>query len=137
MYSQIEKEGLALIWGMKKFHKYLYGHHFTMVTDHKPLLAIFGEHRGLPTLAAARLQRWAVFLLGYQYTLEFRSTTRHCNADAFSRLPRAETECSLGKEATAFNDNQLEELNPITPIQLVACSHSRRPCFKSGTPILS
>ena len=41
-YSQIEKEGLALVWGVRKFHKYLYG---TLVTDHKPLLAILGSQR--------------------------------------------------------------------------------------------
>ena len=121
-YSQIEKEGLALVWGVRKFHKYLYGRHFTLVTDHKPLLAILGEHRGLPTLAAARLQRWAVFLLGYQYTLEFRSTTKHCNADAFSRLPRAGTARMVEKEASAFNIHQLQELTPITPKQLAAAT---------------
>ncbi len=64
---KIEKEGLALIFGVKKFHKYLYGRRFTLVTDHKPLLAILGSKKSLPTLAAARLQMWAIFLLGYQY----------------------------------------------------------------------
>lgn len=86
-YAQIEKEGLALIYGVKKFHKFVYGRHITLVTDHKPLTAILGSKKGLPTLAAARLQRWAVFLLGYQYDLEFRSTLQHGNADGFSRLP--------------------------------------------------
>ena len=96
-YAQLEKEGLALVYGVKKFHKYLYGRPFTLVTDHKPLLAILGSKKNLPTLAAACLQRWALFLLGYRYQLEFRPSGKHCNADGLSRLPR----CAQGEEAPA------------------------------------
>ena len=65
--NQIKQEGLALVFGIRKFHKYIYGWHFTLVTDHKPLLAMLGPKKSLPTLAAARLQHWAILLLGYQY----------------------------------------------------------------------
>ena len=58
-YSQVEKEALSLIFGVKRFHAYLYGRHFTLVTNHKPLTTIFNPGKGIPPLAAARLQRWA------------------------------------------------------------------------------
>ena len=65
-YSQIEKEGLAIVYGIKKFHLYLYAKpRFTIFTDHKPLLAILVPKAGLPALVVARLQRWAVILSAY------------------------------------------------------------------------
>ncbi len=86
-YSQIDKEALAIIWGVKHFYLYLYGRHFTLVTDHQPLVAIFNPVKGIPVMTAARLQRYALFLAGLTYKIIYRSTTKHGNADAMSRLP--------------------------------------------------
>uniref|UniRef100_A0AAV2KXD0 ribonuclease H n=1 Tax=Knipowitschia caucasica TaxID=637954 RepID=A0AAV2KXD0_KNICA len=80
-YSQIEKEALSLVYGVKKFHQYLWGRKFNLITDHKPLLTLFGEHKGLPTMAAARIQRWAIILSAYDYHIIYRQSDKHGNAD--------------------------------------------------------
>ena len=43
-YSQLEKEGLAVVFGVKKFHVYLWGRPFLIESDHKPLSSLFGEY---------------------------------------------------------------------------------------------
>ena len=48
-YSLIEKESLAIIFVIKKFHKYVHGREFILQTDHRPLLAIFDSKEGIPT----------------------------------------------------------------------------------------
>ena len=109
-YSQIDKEALALVYGVKKFQAYLYGRKFTLVTDHKPLTSIFGPRKGVP---AARLQRWSLLLSAYNYDIEFRPTAAHGNADALSRLPLPEGGVERPSERHLYNIHQLEML-PIT-----------------------
>ena len=46
---------------MKKFFAYLYGHHYILITDHKPLTSIFHPAKSLRAISAARLQRYAIF----------------------------------------------------------------------------
>ena len=86
-YAQGEKEALPLIFGIRKFHQYLYGRTFTLVTDHKPLTTILGSKKGIPALSAARMQRWALLLSAYNYDIHFPPTQAHGNADGLSRLP--------------------------------------------------
>ena len=86
-YSQLDKEGLSLIIGVNKFHQYLYGTQFTLVTDHRPLLGLFDERRPVPHKASGRIQRWALVLAGYNYTIRYRGSVTHENCDALSRLP--------------------------------------------------
>lgn len=94
-YAQIEKEGLAVIFGIKKFDKYLMGRHFTIYTDHKPLLRLFDPTRATSATGAARLQRWSLLLSNYDYDVCFKKGELNSNADALSRLPLPETDSSL------------------------------------------
>ncbi|XP_037930536.1 uncharacterized protein K02A2.6-like, partial [Teleopsis dalmanni] len=105
-YSQIEKEGLAIVFGVKRFHQYLYGRRFTLVTDHKPLVSIFNPIHQLPSMTSHRLQRWAIILMAYQYDVRYRKTTEHGNADALSRLPVGEDK-TFDHEESCFNINEL------------------------------
>ena len=89
-YAQIEREGLSIVFGVKKFHQFLFGHKFTIFSDHKPLQHILSASRMVPTMASARLQRWALTLSAYNYEVRYKKGAEHSNADAFSRLPLPE-----------------------------------------------
>ena len=121
-YAQLEKEGLSLVYGVKKFHQYLYGRKFILFTDHKPLVAIFGSKKGVPSLAAARLQRWAILLSGYQYEIRFKPTQQHCNADGLSRLPLKHTELrETLTEGSSICNIRMEHM-PISAIEVQRAS---------------
>ena len=122
-YAQVEKETLSLIFGVKRFHSYLYGRHFTIVTDHKPLTAILGPKKGIPPLAAARLQRWVWILSAYQYKIQFRPTGDHGNADGLSLtgIPPED----VNSDPKIFNVSQMEAL-PVSVRQLRATTASDR-----------
>jgi hypothetical protein len=91
IYSQLEKESLACVFGVKKFHDYVFGHPFELVTDHKPLITLLSEYKATSTQASARIHRWSLTLAAYEYHITFRKTKEHSNADALSWLPLAVT----------------------------------------------
>ena len=86
-YSQLDKEALAIVFGFTRFHQYLYGRNFTLLTDHKPLVHLFNPTRSIPQMAASRIQRWNLTLSAYSYTIRFKPGKDNSNADALLRLP--------------------------------------------------
>ena len=75
-YSQIEKNALEIIFAVTKLHRYLHGRFFTLQTDHKPLITIFGSKKGLPIYTANRLLRWGTILLNYNLKIEYLPSNR-------------------------------------------------------------
>ena len=86
-YSQIDKEAAAIIFGVTKFYDYLYARKFILKTDNKPLSRIFSPEKGIPKMAASRLQNWAHFLTAFDYKIDYISTKDNIVADTLSRLP--------------------------------------------------
>ncbi|XP_032069854.1 uncharacterized protein K02A2.6-like, partial [Thamnophis elegans] len=81
-YAQIDKEALAIVAGVRRFHHYLYGRPFQIVTDHKPLLGLLAGDRPAPQVLSPRMTRWSVFLASYDYLLLHRPGKQIAHADA-------------------------------------------------------
>ncbi|KAL0879382.1 hypothetical protein ABMA27_003143 [Loxostege sticticalis] len=101
-YAQIQKEETAIIYGVRRFNQYLYGRSepFILRTDHKPLISIFGPYNGIPEVSANRLQRYALFLSGYNYKIEYIRSGDN-NADYLSRASLPEPSGPPGSRHTA------------------------------------
>ncbi len=86
--AQIEREAQAIVFTVKKFHQYLFGHRFTLLTDHLSLSS--GPKPAFPHCE----QITCSALLGcywYISTTSSRRSEQHCNADGLSRLPLLDT----------------------------------------------
>ena len=109
-YAQLEKEALSLVFGVKKLHQYLYGRKFTLITDHKPLTTILGPKKGILSLAAARLQQWALLLSAYDDVIQYKSTHDHSNADGLSRLPLPSVDHPSDRDVSVFKVGRAQAL---------------------------
>ena len=83
------------------------------MTDHRPLIALFGPTKATPALAANRLARWALMLSQYDYSIEYRRTADHGNADALSRLP-------AGPDATFDSEESEADIDTVCTIKVIS-----------------
>ncbi|CAG9120015.1 unnamed protein product [Plutella xylostella] len=80
-YSTIERELLAIIWAVKHFRPYLYGHKFLIYTDHRPLSWLYSIKE-----PNSKLTRWRLRLLEYDFEVIYKNGKQNTNADALSRI---------------------------------------------------
>ena len=108
-YSQIEKEAQAIIFAVTKFNRYIHGRRFTLQTDHKPLVTIFGFKNGHLPYTANRLLRWGTILLNYDFQIQYLSTNKIGHADGLSRL--------IPRSAETFEDTVITALRSENDVE--------------------
>ncbi|XP_064469539.1 uncharacterized protein K02A2.6-like [Ornithodoros turicata] len=122
-YSQLDKEALAVIFGVLRFHQYLWGHSFEIVTDHKPLLGLLAHDKPVPNNCSPRLLRWALTLSSYPYELVYRQGSGIAHADGLNRLPLPTEALPVERPAEVF---LLEGVYPtVLSAKVVAQATSR------------
>ncbi|XP_055908636.1 uncharacterized protein K02A2.6-like [Eupeodes corollae] len=84
-YPQIDREALAIVWGVKKFFQYLYGRKFIIITDNKPVSYIFAPNALLPKFTLSRCSNYASYLTNFNYEIQLKTSNANANADYLSR----------------------------------------------------
>lgn len=78
----------ALVWALKAFQGYLYGHHFTIETDAKVLIAQL--NRSSSDLPGSVMNRWLATILQWDFDIVHVPGKRNVIPDALSRYPQPE-----------------------------------------------
>ena len=92
-YATIEKEALAVVWGLEKFHYYICGAPILVETDHKPLISLLGIKEIEKVLI--RIQRYRIRLMKYAVEMKHISGKDNISADALSRYPNKDVENTI------------------------------------------
>ena len=116
-YACIERELLAIVFATQRFHQFVYGRHFTVVTDHKPLVMIIDKSL---TAAPPRLQRMLIALQGYNFDIQYDKGQNNTLADGLSRFPNRQNqdtiELDLRVDFIRFSTNKVNELQTHTAL---------------------
>ena len=95
-YTTTEREGLTMIYAVKKFRHYLLANKLIFFVDHQALLYLVNK-----PCATSRIVRWFVILLEFEFEVAVKKGTMHQRADHLSRI-------TLGEAATRINDDLFE-----------------------------
>ena len=78
------REAMAIIFGFTKIHQFLLDRKFTLLTDHKPLVAVVSPNEQLPVMISKKLLRHAVTSMTYQFDVKYQPARDLSKADDLS-----------------------------------------------------
>ncbi|SAL96276.1 hypothetical protein, partial, partial [Absidia glauca] len=110
-YNTTKRELLAIVFALKKFHKYLWGNPFTLYTDHRALTYIHTQ-----TIASPMMINWLDTILDYSFTIVHKPGDLNIFPDLLSRLDTPSQKIQGGKyhhiQATKLRRSQSTSNDP-------------------------
>ena len=114
-YTTTEREGLGMIYAVKKYRHYLLANKFTFFVDHQALLYLVNK-----PCNTGRIVRWFIILLEFDFTVVVKKGTTHQRADHLSRLTNGESPIGVDDDlpdAYLFNIEMIPKWSePMIPL---------------------
>ena len=126
--AQVQREALARVWDTLKMHQHIFGRHITIETDHKPSIGLLGETRAILPTSSGCVQRWALTLAGYDYSLVYHPGKEIYCAGMLSHLPLPVTipDPPQSGDIIHLMTNVIHDEAPVTTKQ-IACATNSNP----------
>ena len=125
-YLNIEREALAIVFVVTRLKQFLLGKRFTLQTDHKPHKYLFAPDEEIPKTASARITRWAIALMGFDYELRYTPGEQIPHADALSRMDFDEDESENDRVCFAINNIYFAHSDLVTQAEITTELGSNR-----------
>ena len=129
-YAQIEKEMLAIVFGLERFERFVYGKHIEVESDHKPLEAI---HKKSLLSAPKRLQRMLMRTQKFDYSVRYKKGAEMYIADTLSRAVPVGVGGKPEEKEEIFQTSVEKELESINMAAHVAVSPAKLEELQNAT----
>ena len=124
-WSTFDRELWAIVSAVRHFRHYLRGQHFTVVTDHQPLLSY--KKLSIQDDTTGRRARWMVELHSYSFSIIHHRGTSHTNPDALSCQPSPSEGDARLPSSTFFHLCSLIATGPTSSTSTQTESTRRKP----------
>ena len=104
-YGSTELEALGVVWAVRHFRQYLYGHNCHVFTDHKALKSLLNSPH-----PSGKLARWGLSIQELDLHIHYRPGRKNEKADALSRFP-----CKQSSSSTDVLGHVVAAVEPSDP----------------------